>query len=77
MRMEYLGLLLEFLFLAVGVYLYLFALGRLPVKDEKARQNAEAFRLKNGWWIRLAALALMAVMSVNIFFHIRQLLSGS
>jgi hypothetical protein len=72
--MEYLGLIFEILFWAMGIYLYLFAVGKWKIKDPNASRRAEAFRQSNGWWIRLAALAIVAIMTVNIFLHIRQLL---
>lgn len=74
--MEYLGLFVEFLLLLAGVYLYLFAIGRLKFKEEATRQRAEQFRTQNGTWLRLAALALMAIMVVNIIAHISQLMAG-
>ncbi|PHN07722.1 hypothetical protein [Flavilitoribacter nigricans] len=74
--MEYLGLFVELLLLLAGVYLYLFAIGRLKFKDEATRQKAEQFRAQNGTWLRLAALALTAIMVINIFIHISQLTAG-
>ena len=71
--MEFLGLFFELLFLVMGVYLYLFAIGRVSTKDPKARERAEAFRAKNGWWLRLLSLALIAIMVVNIYLHLVQL----
>lgn len=73
MTMEYLGLFFEFLFLALGVYLYLFAIGKISSKDPQARRRAEEFRQRNGRWIRLLSLALIAIMIVNIYLHILQL----
>ena len=75
--MEYLGLLLEFIFLSIGVYLYLFAIGRMKTTDPKARTRAEAFRKRNGWWLRLAALALVAITLVNIVLHVMQMIGGA
>jgi hypothetical protein len=74
--MEYVGLLVEFLLLLTGVYLYLFAIGRLKFKDEATRQKAEQFRAQNATWLRFGALALMAIMLVNIIAHIGQLMAG-
>ena len=73
--MDFLGLIIEFLLLGMGVYFYLFALGRLRFKDPEGQQRADAFREKNGWWIRLGSLALIAIMVVNIFLHIQQMLA--
>lgn len=74
--MDYLGLLTEILLLAAGVYLYLFAIGKLRFKDEATNTRAETFRKNNAGWMRMAALLLTAVMVVNIFFHLRQLMAG-
>lgn len=74
--MEYLGLFVEILLLLAGVYLYLFAIGRLKFKDEATRKKAEQFRTQNSTWLRLGALALMAIMAVNIFVHLSQLMAG-
>ncbi|MBK7407669.1 MAG: hypothetical protein IPL49_15230 [Saprospirales bacterium] len=74
---EYLGLLFEFLFLGIGVYLYLFARGLLKAGNPELQKRAEAFRQANGWWLRLLALAIVAIMVLNIYLHLRQLFSGS
>jgi hypothetical protein len=71
--MEYLGLLVELAFLAMGIYLYLFAIGKAKAADPAARERAEAFRQRNAWWLRLASLALVAIMTVNIVLHLMQL----
>ena len=75
--MEYLGLLIELLFLAMGIYIYLFSTGRLRSGDEKAQKRAEEFRRRNGGWMRVAALLLIALMAVNIYLHLVQLFSGN
>ena len=74
--MEYFGLLVEFLFLCLGLYLYLFAVGKVKSGDEAAQKKAEAFRQKNMIWLRPAALALTAIMAVNLYIHIRQMMAG-
>ncbi|MCG8330199.1 MAG: hypothetical protein MI974_21045 [Chitinophagales bacterium] len=71
--MEYLGLIFEFIFLGMGIYLYLFSIGKMQAGTEEARKKAEAFREKNGW-LRFAAMALTAIMAVNIYLHIMQLM---
>lgn len=73
--MEYFGLILEFLFLALGIYLYLFTRGLLKSKDPVMQEKAEAFRQKNAGWMRLLSLALIAVMTLEIILHIRDLMS--
>ncbi len=68
--MEYLGLLVEILFFAMGLYLYLLVRGFIRPKDEQKRKAIDDFRRKNGWWIRILAIALMAVMAANIYLHL-------
>lgn len=73
--MEYFGLFTELLLLSAGVYLYLFAIGRLKFRDEATRARAEVFRSRNARWLRLAALALTAIMTINLIVHLRQLMA--
>ena len=74
--MEYFGLFIELLFLAMGVYIYLFSIGRLRSGDEQAQQRAEAFRRRNADWMRILSLLLIALMVVNIYLHVVQLFQG-
>ena len=74
--MEYLGLLLEFIFLAIAIYLYLFSTGRLKSKNAELQAKADRFRKENGGWLRILSLALMAIMTLNIVIHISQLISS-
>lgn len=63
---QYVGILVELLLLAVGVYLYLFSIGVAKVgKDDKAAK-AEKFRKENSSWLKIMALALMAIMFFNV-----------
>lgn len=73
--MEYLGLIFEVIFLALGVYLYLFSIGKLTSKDPEIQKKAEAFRQKNKTWMRISGLLIMALMSVNIYLHIIELIN--
>ena len=73
--MDYLGLLIELLFLAMGVYIYLFSIGRLRSGDEQVQKRADEFRRRNGGWMRIGALLLIAMMAVNITLHIMQLVN--
>jgi len=72
--MEYIGLLFEILLTAVGVYVYLFSRGFVRSGNPEAQQKADAFRQSNGWWLRIAGLALMAFMGANLVLHIMELL---
>lgn len=72
--MEYVGLLMELVFLAFGVYLYLFSAGRVSFgKDVESKKKAEAFRERNAWWMRIGGLAITAIMAVNLYLHFLQL----
>ena len=64
--MNLLGLLFEITFFAIGLYCYLLARGFVGPQNEKA----VAFRKKNGWWLRLLGLAVMAVMGLNLGLRI-------
>jgi len=72
--MEYVGLILEIIFLALGVYIYLFSRGVIKAKTPEAKKKAAAFRDKNGRWLRLVAIILIAVMSIEIVWHVRDLM---
>ncbi len=74
--MDYLGLVLELLFLALGVYVYLFALGKIKFKDPTTAQKAEQFRLQNKGWMRILSIALIAIMALEISIHFYQLFSS-
>ncbi len=71
--MDYTGLLFEFIFLGMGIYLYLVAVGKVEPKEEQARERSKAFRDKNAKWLRPVSLALVAIMLVNIILHIMDL----
>ena len=71
--MEYAGLLFEFLFLFLGIYLYLFSIGKFSSKNAEVSKKSEAFRKENKGWMRILALALIAIMMVNIYIHLMQL----
>ena len=75
--MNILSLLLELVLLAFAIYVYLFARGLVnPAgKDERVQTRSEEFRAKNGGWLRIVALALMAIMVLNIILHVRELLA--
>ena len=70
--MDYLGLLFELIFLAIGLYMYLFAIGKIRSKNPDMQKKADEFRQKNKTWMRLLGLALTAIMVVNIILHLMQ-----
>ncbi len=67
--MTYLGLIFELLFLAGGIYLYLLTRGMIKTKGNSS------FLEENKTLLRFASLALIAIMLLNIFLHIRDLLA--
>ncbi len=71
--MDFLGLVFEFVFLGIGVFLYLYSKGKVNVTTHTSDAKAEAFRQKNGRWLRILSLLLMAIMSVEIVLHLRDL----
>jgi len=73
---EYLGLVVELLFFGLGLYLYLLVRGFIRPGSEEQRQQLDTFRKKNGWWLRILSLALMAVMAANIYLHLMDLMSS-
>ncbi|MCB0619508.1 MAG: hypothetical protein KDC43_12545 [Saprospiraceae bacterium] len=70
--MDFLGILFELLFLTLGVYAYLFAIGKITGKDPEQRAKAEAFRQANAWWLRILGLGLSAIMLVNLLLRLLQ-----
>lgn len=72
--MQYLGLIFEFLLFALGVYLYLFAIGAISSRNPEATARAEAFRRENYRWLRLGGLALMAIMFINVLLSLKEIL---
>ena len=72
--MEYFGLVLEFIFLGLGIYVYLFSRGKITSSDKVMQQKADVFREKNATWMRLLSLALIAIVTLEIILHIRDLM---
>ena len=66
------GLIIEIVLFAAGVYLYLFARGVVKLSDSETGKRARAFRDDNKVWMRLLGLALAAIMAMNIFAHIME-----
>jgi hypothetical protein len=74
MAASWIGLVLELLFLGLGVYVYLFARGFVGVGGGEAGERAETFRRDNATWMRILGLALAALMAVNVALHLGELL---
>lgn len=72
--MEYVGLIFEILILVAGIYVYLFAIGKLKAKDQNRQKKAEAFRKENQVWLKYSSLLLVAIMLIEIVMHIKALM---
>ncbi len=73
--MHYLGLLFEIIILIAAVFGYLFTRGMFSSKDPEVRKKADAFRKDNGWWLRIGCILIIALMSVEVFLNISDLLA--
>ena len=74
MTVSVIGLVVEFLFFLLGVYVYLFARGFVQHGSDETRRRAEAFRQENGAWLRFLGLGLAAVMGLNLALHVGELM---
>jgi ABC-type nickel/cobalt efflux system permease component RcnA len=74
--MDFLGLIFECIFFSIGLYLYLYSRGKVNITTHTSNADAEAFRQKNSRWLRILSLLLMAVMSLEIVLHLRDLIRG-
>ena len=71
--MEYIGLFFELLlFFSACTSTFTLSASCNP-RVESAQAQVANFRERNGWWMRLGGLAIMAIMLVNIYLHIVQL----
>jgi len=71
-----LGLLIDVVLFALGLYLYLFARGAVKFGTPEVRARSEEFRKDNALWMRLLGLALAAIMGLNIFLHVQEMLAA-
>lgn len=71
---DLLGLLFECLFFGIGLYMYLFAIGKVQSKNPSQAKKMNEFRKENATWMRLLGLAVMAIMFLNIVVHIQSML---
>lgn len=74
MTSSILSLIIQIVFLAIGLYLYLFARGLVSFGKPEARARAEEFRKDNATWMRLLGLALAAVMALNVVFQVKEMM---
>ncbi len=71
--MEYLGLAFEIIFFGIGLYVYMIARGLVKVEDPSLKKQFDLLKERYGTLIRILALALCAVMFLNIVLHIQAL----
>ncbi|MEM9836048.1 MAG: hypothetical protein AAF828_06075 [Bacteroidota bacterium] len=64
------SLVVQFVFLALGIYVYLFSRGFIKFGDAAVRKRSETFRKENATWMRYTGLALAAVMLANIVLQL-------
>ena len=69
------ALVLHLVFLAIGVYLYLFSRGVIGGGDTERQARAEEFRQENATWMRYLGLAMAAVMLLNVVYDVAALLN--
>ena len=69
------ALLIHLVFLAIGVYLYLFSRGLVRAGDVETRERAETFRKDNATWMRYLGLALAAIMLLNLVYDVAALVA--
>ncbi|MGK0365818.1 MAG: hypothetical protein ACI85O_002886 [Saprospiraceae bacterium] len=71
---QYMGLLFETAFFCGGIYLYLFAIGRIKFNSFEAEAKAAKIRRENGGMLRILSLAVVAIMLMNMYLSIRDLM---
>ena len=74
MTYEIIGLVFYLIFLGTGVITYAFSRGLWYPPNPEIRQSAEAFRKKNASWLRIGAIAIIAIMSLNIYLSLKELI---
>lgn len=70
---NYLGLIVEFLFFLGGIYLYMFATGRVTFSNFEAEAKAKKIRKENGTALRILSLGVIAVMFLNLLLNFKEL----
>lgn len=75
MRASILALVIDLALFGLGLYVYLFARGIVKLKDNDTGKRARAFRDENKTWLRLLGLALAAIMAMNLFFQVKEMMA--
>ncbi len=71
-----LTLIYELFLLLIGIYFFLFSIGRIRFRDPAGKAKADAFRKKNGTWLGILSFLLILFMGFSLFLHLRQLLAA-
>jgi len=74
MTYEIVGLIIYLFFLGAGVIIYAFSIGKWYPPNPEIKDSAEAFRKNNATWLRIGSLALIAIMAVNVYISLKQLI---
>ena len=69
--MEFIGFLFEFIFLALGLYVYLLLSGRINVSGSAA-QNLAVFKQNTGRSLKILALVLAIFAGISFVLHLIQ-----
>lgn len=69
--MEFIGFLFEFIFLGLGVYVYLLLSGRINLTGSAA-QNLTVFKQNTGSSLKILALVLAIFASISLTLHLIQ-----
>ena len=74
MAYEIIGLVFYLFFLASGLIIYAYSRGKWYPPNPEIKKSAEAFRKKNASWLLIGSLAIIAIMSVNIYISLKELI---
>ena len=69
--MEFIGFLFEFIFLALGLYVYLLLSGRIHLTGSAA-QNLAVFKQNTGGSLKILALVLALFAGISLVLHLIQ-----
>ena len=69
--MEFIGFLFEFVFLALGLYIYLLLSGRINLTGSAA-QNLAIFKQNTGSLLKILALILALFAGISLVLHLIQ-----
>ena len=74
MAYEIIGLIIYLFFLMSGVIIYAYSRGKWYPPNPEIRESAEAYRKKNATWLRIGSLAIIAIMSINVYISLKELI---